>query len=705
MSELLVEIVSEELPARFVGPGVEALERAVMGLLTGLATGPVRRYATPRRLAVVVSDVPTLRPRVERLVMGPPADRAMGPDGPTAAGIGFARGKGVDPSQIRVVDGPKGPVIAVAVIEGGEATAARLTEGLPAAILAMAFPKTMQWAEGGVRWARPIQRVNVVLHGAVVPGEVAGIAFGNTTVGHRRARDTTFSFAGSAEWLAGLRARQVEPEVEVRRARIGDLLAEADRLAGGESPVDPELLEEVVQLVEAPTLVIGRFDPDLLELPARLLIHTMKVHQRYFPIRVGGALSNQFVAISNNPWGDADLVARGNARVLKARFDDARFFLREDRAVPLADQAAKLHRMRWIRGLGTVADKAARLSELGAALSHRFGADPAVAGRAGELAKADLASKMVGEFPELQGHMGRLYAEAQGEGPEVGLAIEEHWLPRGASEAPASSAAGAALAVADRLDTLVACFGIDLVPTSGGDAQGLRRAASGLLATVAARGLRVDLTVLFADAIGRFHEAARRAPDRFEAWVTRRGTGEMPAEADPLVSALVAFALTRFKAAAVGDGVTADLVDAALGGAAPDPVALAARLAALKDLAGRPAFDSVLTVFKRVLNITRGTDFPPPDPSLFTHQSERDLAAAIARTQASLAAALASLDFPAAVELVLSLQEPVAALFDPASGVMVESPVPQERATRLGLLGQLRTMFDSVADFSRISTR
>jgi glycyl-tRNA synthetase beta chain len=702
VSELLVEVVSEELPARFVAMGVEGLERAVLGLLSGLEIGAVRRYSTPRRLAVVVSGVPAERPRTERLVLGPPADRAWGPDGPTAAGIGFAKGKGVDPALLRVVDGPKGSVVAIPVVEGGESTASRLSAGLPAAILGIAFPKTMEWGQGEIRWARPIQRVNVVLHGAVVPGEVAGIAFGNTTVGHRRARDLAFSFHSAAEWLAGLRQRAVEPDADVRRDQIRTLLSEADSRTGGESPVDPDLLEEVVNLVEAPTLVFGQFAPELLELPARLLVQSMKVHQRYFPIHIGGALSSQFVAIGNNPWGDPALIARGNGRVLAARFDDARFFLREDRAIPLAEHAAKLEQMRWIRGLGTMSDKVARLAELAEALAGNLGADPRVISRAGALAKADLVTKMVGEFPELQGHMGRLYAEAQGLPAAVALAIEEHWLPRGAGDPPASTAEGAALALADRLDTLVGCFGIDLVPTSGGDAQGLRRAATGLLATLAARGVRVDLRELFGTAIRVFHGAARRAPERFEAWIGRRGTGPEPTDGEALVGSLVEFSLTRFKASAVADGATADLVDAAIGGALPDPVALGARVAALRVLAGNPEFGAVMAVFKRVLNITRGTGFPPPAPSALAHPAERELAAAVARTRGALAEAVGRLDFPAALDRVLALQAPIAALFD---AVMVDSPDPAERATRLGLLGDVRAMFDSVADFSRISTR
>ena len=701
-TELLVEIQCEELPARFLQPAMDALGAGVVGLLQGIGHGPARVYGTPRRIAVIVDDVALERPKVERWITGPPADRAFDASGaPTPAAVGFAKGKGVDPSQIRVVDGPKGQVIAIPVSEGGQRTLDRLSEGLAGVLLGIAFPKSMEWAKGGTRWGRPFHRVVALLHGDVIPGEVAGIPFGRETVGHRLAADTAFAVRHASDWLSGLRARSVEPDPAVREAQIRALLASAAARFGADTDLDEALLAEVVHLVEAPTLVIGEFDPALLELPPRLLVQSMKTHQRYFPIRVDGQLTHRFAVISNNPWGDPTTVARGNARVLKARFDDARFFLQEDAHLPLAQHGASLARMRWIRGLGTMADKQARVAALGAALAPRFGADPAVCRRAGALAKCDLVSKMVGEFPELQGHMGRIYAAKQGEPAEVAVAIEEHYLPRGSGDEVAASPAGRALAVADRLDTLVGCFGIGLIPTSGGDPQGLRRAVAGVSATLVAQRSRGDLTALLEAAVDAFHAAAA-GQSGFEAWTERRGAAAEARDRAALVSELVAFAVTRLKAAAVAEGATADLVDAVVEVTPADPLLVAEKVAVLKGLAGHPDFGAVLQTFKRVLNIARGQTFPPPAASALHHPAERQLADALAVAEAASEAALARLDVAAVLEQALALRPPVAALFD---AVMVDSPNPAEKAARIGLLLQVSRVFLKFADFSRISTR
>jgi glycyl-tRNA synthetase beta chain len=701
--DLLVELQCEELPARFVRPALAGLVDGVTALLSGIEHGPIRAYATPRRLAVAVDAVASERASVERTVTGPPADRAFDADGkPTAAAVGFARGKGVDPSALMVVDGPKGKVIAVVLAEGGERTSERLAQGLPAVILGIPFAKSMEWGLGGKKWGRPLHRVSAVLHGEVIPGEVLGISFGNSTVGHRLAEETQFSFSTASEWLDGLRARAVEPDLDVRKQQIRDLLSKAAHAHGGDDDVDEELLEEVANLVEAPTLVVGEFDRVLLELPPRLLVQTMKHHQRYFPIRVQGKLTHRFVAISNNPWADEGHVAAGNARVLKARFDDARFFFADDNETPLAKHGDQLARMRWIRGLGTMASRQDRVAALARELAPTVGADPAIAERAGALSKCDLVTKMVGEFPELQGHMGRLYAAAQGEPEAVAVAIEEQYSPRGAGDAVATTPAGAALALAERLDTLVGCFAIGIVPTSSGDPQGLRRAVAGVLATLIQHRIRIDLGHLFATALRVTHESIRRRPEGFDEWIKRRGVGGAPNGGDEVVAQLVEFALGRFKASEVAEGLTADLVDAVLAASEPDPLVLHQKAVALGKLAGNPQFSSIMETFKRVLNITRGHHFPPPEPSALSHPAELALAEAASATERAVATAVERLRFGDALDAMLGVQAPVAALFD---AVMVDSPDPDEKAARIGLLLRVARTFLQVADFSRISTR
>ncbi len=703
-SEVFVELVCEELPAEAVLPALEGLEKGLVELLAGLVGGATRRYATPRRLAIVLEDVAESRPLSERLVTGPPAERAFDAQGrPTPAGIGFARGRGLEPSALERVATPKGEVVAVRVQEGGERTVALLAGGLDALVRAVPFARSMEWGRGGVRFGRPLHRVNALYAGEPIVGRAAGLALGNRTLGHRLAQDTEFEFRDSREWLAGLRARQVEPDLEVRKERIRGLLGELAQAQGADPIAEEALLEEVTHLVEWPVPVLATFDPELLALPPRLLVESMRVHQRYFPLYQGGRLTNRFALISNNPWADERLVAEGNARVLRARFDDARFFFAEDKKQPLAAHDGQLAKMQWIRGLGTMLEKAHRTAELGAELASAVGADPDLVLRAGRLAKSDLATAMVGEFPELQGHMGRLYAQHGGEPERVSLAIEEHYLPRFAGDALPSSAEGAALALAERIDTLVGCFGIGLVPKGGGDPQGLRRAALGLVNILVERGLRVDLAELFGRAAVHFHARALANREGFAAWTKERGEAAHGLrERESLAQQLAQFVLARQQAAAVASGLSADVVEAVLCVSAPDPVRIEAKLAALRSFVGDERFAPILGTFKRVLNITRDKQAPMPTRADLATPVEQTLFDALTRVEGAVAAADEALDYRAALERALELEAPVAALFE---HVLVEDPDPVLRARRIGLLLGVSRVFLRVADFSRISTR
>jgi len=698
----MVELRCEELPVSMVAPALAALEAGLLGLLRGVEHGASRTYATPRRLAVTVAEVAEGRPIVEREITGPPADRAFQDGVPTRAAEGFARGKGVDVSALRIVDGPRGKVVAVTVKEGGERTADLLAAGLEGVVLGLPFAKSMEWGEGGVRFGRPLHQVSAVYDGHVVEGEVAGLPVGNTTVGHRFAPRGAFAFHDSDQWLAGLRERRVEPDVDIRRERIRTLLREAaERLEA--DPIDePDLLEEVTHLVEWPVLVLGAFDEDLLVLPPRLLVQAMETHQRYFPVHRNGQLTNRFVVISNNPWGDGAVVAEGNARVLRARFHDARFFFTEDKKLRLEEHGRELERMHWIRGLGTMADKQLRVATLSRALSSLVGADSGAAGRAGLLCKSDLTTQMVGEFPELQGHMGRLYALGQGESEAVAIAIEEHYQPRFSGDDPPATAAGAAVALADRLDTLVGCFGVGMVPSGSGDPQGLRRAASGVLAILERHRIRTDLRELFRAALLGFHAFACEADGRFDRWAEAHGKWASPGGEDALLHDLVDFTLTRFKAAAVANGATPDLVDAVVEVTEPDPMVLGEKVDALRALARSDQFEAILQTFKRVLNISRDADADPPSRGTLQDPAERALAEALDALRTRIAEATAALDFEGALRHMLELREPVATFFE---AVLVEDPDPEVKARRMGLLVEAASVFRTMADFSRISTR
>ncbi len=707
MAQLLVEIRTEELPPSMVRPALEGLSKGLLGLLEGVERGAVRTFATPRRLAVVIDGVAAHRPRVQKVVTGPPADRAFVDGKPTPMAVGFAKGKGLDVSAITIVDSPKGKVIAVTIEEGGESTAATLRSGLEAVIRAVPFHKSMEWSNRGLRFGRPIQGLAGVFDGAALGGGFAGFTVTNSTVGHRRAALGSFHFTDAEEWLAGLRERWVEPDLDLRKARIQAILDEAAAELGAERIVDEDLVEQVTHLVEWPTKMVCSFEAELLALPPRLLVESMKVHQRVFAAVVEGRLTNRFVVISNNPKADVALVSAGNARVLRARFHDAKFFFAEDKKKPLEAHGEGLVRMRWIKGLGTMAQKQERIRAIGMDVAPHVGADSAVVSAAGAFVKCDLLTQMVGEFPELQGHMGRLYAASQGESEAVALAIEEHYLPRFGGDRVATSPAGVALALGDRLDTLVGCFGIGMVPKGGGDPQGLRRAAIGVVNTLLERDLALDLRVLYGHAVRAFHRAVLAAPEGYQGWVKERGTGPLPKDAEGLVEALVEFTLARFEAQCVEDGIPSDYVQAVLaveirheGKVVTSPLLLDQRVRALRELSRTPDFPPMVQLFKRVANIC--SKHPAYPGSSAVEPAEEAVEATLTSVEASVSSALARSDFGAVFGELLRLREPIAAFFD---ALMVEDPDPTVLQRRVGLLQRVWGVLSVVADFRKITSR
>ncbi|MEZ4237674.1 MAG: glycine--tRNA ligase subunit alpha [Myxococcota bacterium] len=694
--QLLVEVVCEELPPGAVRSMLGQLRDGVLGLLGGIEHGAVRTWATPRRLAVVVDAVAEASPRQTRRITGPPVDRALKDGVPTKAGEGFARGKGVDPAALIVVDGPKGQVVAVDVAEGGERTVERVAQGLDAVIRGIDSPKAMVWDGRGPVGAPDPPGQRRVRRAAAGRRGRRGPARRRDRGAPASARAVPLPRRGRL--ARGPGGRWVEPDLDGRRERIRGLLAEARERLGADDLVDEALLEEVTHLVEAPTLVIGRFDPALLALPPRLLVQTMKQNQRYFPVFRDGALASEFVVIANNPGGDLEAIARGNASVLLARFDDARFFVAEDRrsrspstggASPTCGGSA-----------GSARWRSARSGSRRWPWRWRRPSAPTRpwSRRRGRWASATSSRRWWGSSRICRATSAGCTRRG-GMAPAAALAIEEQWQPRGADDAVAASPAGVALALADRLDALAACFGVGMVPKGGGDPQGLRRAVQGLLRTVIEHRLRLDLRALFRLAVAQLHDAVRAAPDGYEAWARARGTDATARDAEALVEELVAFALARFRA---GAAATADVVDAVVTVSEPDPLVLHGKVEALAGLAGHAEFAAILTVFKRVLNITVGQDAAAPAAGDLTVDAERQLQRAVEQAEGEVAGAVAALDYRRALDRTLALRQPVADLFD---AVMVDSPDPRERAVRMGLLLRVARTFRAVADFSRISTR
>lgn len=663
--ELFVELGCEELPARFVGPASEAFAEGLVKLLGGVAKGVPRTWATPRRLAVAIDGLAPVRATVEKVVTGPPVAAAYKDGVPGPAAVAFARSKGVDVSALTFVDTPKGPVVAARVVQGGERTADLVAAGLDAVVAGIPFKKSMRWGSDPWRFARPLHRVCCVFGGEVIDTTVMGLQTVGTSVGHWLQAPDPFPVTDAAHWLVMLRERWVMADPIERRAVIRRQVALAAEREGGDAGIDEELLAEVMHLVEWPTALVGQFPEALLELPPRLLTESMKVNQRYFPIYRDGVLTNRFVVVANNPHGDGALIAAGNARVLAARFHDARFFYAEDRKKTLATHGEKLKGMVWIRGLGTTAEREARIAAAAAALAPTFGASPSACARAGALCKSDLSTLMVGEFPELQGHVGRLLAALEGEPAAVGLAIEEHYLPRFAGDGLPSTPEGRVVALADRIVLLEGAFRMGLQPTASADPQGLRRAALGLIQILLHAGGAGDVAALFA-------QAGLEASDD-----------------------VVEFVAGRLRALLIAEELPPDLVDAVLAVGGGDVVRVAARARAMGALARAGTFGPIRATFKRVGGLTKDHLSAHYSVDLFEGDAEYKLHLAVSR----LPAADASVD--AVLTALTELRPVVDGFFD---NVLVMTDDLTLRNNRLGLLRTIVLRFSGFADFSRLST-
>ena len=685
--DLLLEIGTEEIPAAFVtaamaeieSRGARALDEARLGYES------IAVYGTPRRLTLSVAGVADQSPELVEDVIGPPAQIAFDDQGnPTRAAEGFAKKNGVSVAELgrREVEGRSGEYVVCTRREPGRPAAEVLPDRLTALIAALPWPKSMRWGRGvGPAYARPLHWIVCLLGDQVLPVRFGEVEAGAESRGHRFLAPEPFVVpAGRREYLTMLREKLVIADPEARATMIEAELRRLEAETGATLRADPELVTEVVQLVEYPVGVAGSFAESFLEVPEEVIVSAMRGHQRYFAMEsAGGALTNRFATIAGTVVRDPAVVRAGNERVLAARLADAKFFWDEDRKTDLETLAGRLGEVVYQKKLGSVADKVGRVAALAGHLAETLGADREHATRAARLAKADLLSSVVYEFPDLQGVMGRYYARLAGEPDEVADAIAEHYLPnRAGGELPASIT-GAIVGIADRVDTVVGGFAAGLAPTGSADPFGLRRAALGVLAIVLDRGWALSL----GDLIDRAAAGLEGVIDVSEQ--TRDAVRE--------------FFVARLRH--LLSDLPADCVEAALAAGADDICDARARVDALARLRQRADFEPLAAAFKRVANILKGERKEnQPDPEVFVVDDERALWQSFSEIRDRAARHLEGGDYNQALTVLAELKAPVDRFFEK---VLVIDDDIRIRENRLALLGSINATFTRIADFRQLA--
>jgi len=697
-ADFLVELGTEELPPKALGRLEHAFADGVRSRLAaaGLTMGNVRSFATPRRLAILINDL-LLRQAPQKIEKrGPPTRIAFDADGkPTHAATAFADGLHVAVDDLDRFTTDKGEWLIFRGEKPGLDTADLLPDIIAEALAELPVPKRMRWGSSDVEFVRPVHWLVMMLGDVVIPTTILGVTASATTHGHRFHAPTPISLAVAGDYESSLREQgRVIADFNTRRQRIVELAETTARDLGASVILEPAILDEVTALVEWPVPVTGNFDPQFLRLPEEVLIATLQDHQRYFPIRsADGRLMPNFIAISNLDSLQPDEVRMGNERVIAPRLADAGFFWDTDRKTTLESRRTALADVVFEKSLGSLRDKSTRVAELAATLAATLGADEKIVRRAAELAKTDLLTDMVGEFPKLQGRIGCYYAELDGESAAVAKAIEEQYLPVQAGGPLPLSEAGRILAVADRLDTLAGIFATGKRPTGNKDPFGLRRAALGVVRILIEAPLDVDMTTLLDRAIAT-------QPTADEDHATLR---------DELYTFLLDRARGYFldgQAPALESGaVTPEIFESVRVRCPASPFDLYQRIIAVCAFMGMDAADSLASANKRIANILKTADSGATDgidTSLFEAEQEQVLFAAIDDITAPHRADIASRDYASILARLAALKEPVDAYFD---AVLVMADDERLRKNRLATLRQLRRLFLDVADISCIPTR
>jgi glycyl-tRNA synthetase beta chain len=707
---LLIELGTEELPPK-------ALDELSTAFLRGICDGLAKRgivaeldlaqaYASPRRLAVHIPGVAAAQPAQAIERRGPALNAALDAEGqPSKALLGFAQSCGVEVGQLEKLETDKGAWFVWRTLKPGQAVASLLPEIIDEALKALPIPRPMRWADHDYSFVRPVHWL-VILHGAeIIDGEVLGLRSGRKSRGHRFMHPQPVHVADADGWLDAMRASNVLADPHERRQRIRAQVAQAAEQTGGVPRLDDALLSELANLTEWPVAIACTFEREFLSVPPEALVTTMVANQKFVPVfDADDKLTEHFIGIANIDSKDPREIRKGYERVIRPRFADAKFFWDEDLKTPLASYQEQLKSVTYQQALGSLWDKSVRVAELARIIANRLGVDAAAATRAASLSKCDLLTRMVGEFPELQGVMGRYYASHHGEPAEVAEALDSYYQPRFGGDAIAAGKLGQVLAVAERLDTLAGIFAIGMKPGGNKDPFALRRAALGLARTLIEASLDLDLR-------GSLVEALELLPDSALAAGLKPGKDGKPPALNAgqrramLADELYDFVLDRLRGYYAEQGFDNAQFEAVL---AVQPGSLAdfdRRLRAVAEFGRRPEALSLAAANKRVANILRKQAEEAGatavgrvvDAAHFEADAERELADALASAQRETAEALGAGDYTAVLARLSQLQAPVDTFFD---SVLVNADNPAVRANRLALLGQLKAQFSAIADIA-----
>jgi glycyl-tRNA synthetase beta chain len=707
---LLIELGTEELPPKALDDLAGAFARGVVeglekrGVSANYASA--KAYASPRRLAVYIADVAVAQPEQTIERRGPAIAASLGPDGePGKALVGFAQSCGVEVSALEKLETDKGAWFVFRAVKPGQPTAALLPEIVTESLKALPIPKAMRWGNREDSFVRPVHTL-LMLHGAdIVDGQILGLTSGRLSNGHRFHHPKPIHVADADSWLDALRHAHVLADPAERRQRVREEVARV--ATGGVPRLSESLLDEIANLTEWPVGIACTFESAFLDVPPEALVTTMETNQKFVPVfDAEGRLTEHFIGVANIESKDPAEIRKGYERVIRPRFADAKFFWDADLKSPLAEYQEGLKTVTYQQSLGSLWDKTVRVAELARVIANRVDVDAGQATHAAALSKCDLLTRMVGEFPELQGVMGRYYASRQGIDANVADALDSFYQPRFGGDAIAAGKVGQVLAVAERLDTLAGIFAVGLKPSGNKDPFALRRAALGLARTLIEGGLDIELRATLTEALEMIPETALLAG------VKPGKDGKLPTvdlgtRRRELGDEIQAFVLERLRGYYADQGFSTDQFEAVSAVAPATLPDFDRRLRAVGEFARRSEAASLAAANKRVANILRkqaeeANAEPIPttvDAAYFEFDAERELHAALAAARADSQGLLASGDYTATLARLAALQAPVDRFFD---DVLVNAENPAVRANRLALLAQLKATFGAIADISRL---